>query len=76
MNAIMTIVSKLKDISGADIQVDVDGDVYTISVYAKKKIMYAIICDGEDDCYNTLSAMLDGAKLCICAKTGEVGFEK
>lgn len=74
MKAIMAIVSELEKTTGANIHVDVDGDVYTISVYSKKT-MYAIMCDGEDDCYNTLSAMLDGAKLVIDIKTGEAGFE-
>ena len=59
MEVLMKLASKIRKLTGADVFVRED---YSIEVYGKKR-GYTIICDDADDCYNSLTNLLDGAEL-------------
>lgn len=59
MVVLLALAEKIHKLTGADVFVRED---YSIEVYGKKR-GYTIVCDDADDCYNSLTNLLDGAEL-------------
>lgn len=64
MKTIKDLAEALEKITGASVQVDDSCGDYLIQVYGCRS-SYSVVCDDEDDCYNTLNSMLMGASLYV-----------
>ena len=64
MKEIMALAKSISELTGANVDVDVSCGDFLIGVYGCRS-SYSVVCDNEDDCYNTLDAMLNGIRLFI-----------
>ena len=64
-NRIKEFAEAINNLLGRDV-VELDLENFDIEVYDKNA--YTIVCNDEDDMFNTLSAMLDGIRLCISVR--------
>jgi hypothetical protein len=62
-NSIKEFAEAINNLLGRDV-VELDLENFDIEV----KNAYTIVCNDEDDMFNTLSAMLDGIRLCISVR--------